>query len=192
MERALSHSLASCSGLARPARGLQRLAAAPAAVRRPRAAAPRAVAGLSRESLMQQPNLNAPSDEELGSPVVAVHSPEEFEDKLAANKDKMVVLMCKATHCRPCKLFSKTYAAAARQYKDGLFMEIMGDESKATRQMMINWKVKVTPTFIIFRNGEKVHQHGGINETNMHRSIAKYLQEGEAGFGSFVEPELGQ
>lgn len=76
MERALSHSLASCSGLARPARSLQRLAAAPAAVRRPRAAAPpRAVAGLSRESLMQQPNLNAPSDEELASPVVAVSNP---------------------------------------------------------------------------------------------------------------------
>lgn len=76
MERTLSHSLASCSGLAaRPARGLQRLAAVPAAVRRPRAAAPRAVAGLSRESLMQQPNLNAPSDEELGSPVVAVSKP---------------------------------------------------------------------------------------------------------------------
>lgn len=75
MERTLSHSLASCSGLVRPARGLQRLAAAPAAVRRPRAAAPRAVAGLSRESLMQQPNLNAPSEEELGSPVVAVSKP---------------------------------------------------------------------------------------------------------------------
>lgn len=161
-----------------------------------------------------------------------MHSPEEFEDKLAASKDKMVVLMCKATHCRPCKvrrsaalgwgrggplnlarrssgasgrgpragspacqlleqlcgcqatgvagsagrrcgqavatarggqpapgsstrlaahhpparpatacpqLFSKTYAAAARQYKDAVFLEIMGDESKATRQMMINW-----------------------------------------------------
>ena len=27
----------------------------------------------------------------------------------------------------------------------------------------------MTPTFIIFRNGEKVHQHGGINETNLHR-----------------------
>lgn len=39
----------------------------------------------------------------------------------------------------PLQLFSKTYAAAARQYKDGVFLEIMGDESKATRQMMINW-----------------------------------------------------
>lgn len=74
MERTLSHSLASCSGrLVRPARSAQRLAAAPAVARRPaRAAAPRAVAGLSRESLMQQPNLNAPSEEEQGSPVTAV------------------------------------------------------------------------------------------------------------------------
>ena len=71
--RTLSHSLASCSGLARPVRSLQRLAAAPAVTRRAaRAAAPRAVAGLSRESLMQQPNLNAPSEEELASPVAAV------------------------------------------------------------------------------------------------------------------------
>lgn len=33
-----------------------------------------------------------------------VHSPEEFKDVLAANKDRMVVLMCKAMHCRPCKV----------------------------------------------------------------------------------------
>ena len=33
-----------------------------------------------------------------------VHSPEEFQALMAANKDKMVVLMCKATHCRPCKV----------------------------------------------------------------------------------------
>lgn len=111
------------------------------------------------------------------------------------------------------------------QYSDGVFLEILGDETKATRQMMINWcvvghtrfganpsllqrcahcllllvarcrcrrlhnrlawqltpalpsaacsvcrrKVRVTPTFVIFRDGEKVHSHGGINETNLHR-----------------------
>lgn len=30
-------------------------------------------------------------------------------------------------------------------------------------------QVKVTPTFALFRGGEKVHSHGGINETNLHR-----------------------
>lgn len=27
----------------------------------------------------------------------------------------------------------------------------------------------MTPTFALFRGGEKVHSHGGINETNLHR-----------------------
>jgi hypothetical protein len=33
-----------------------------------------------------------------------IHSPEEFQAITAANKDKLVVLMCKANHCRPCKV----------------------------------------------------------------------------------------
>ncbi len=37
-------------------------------------------------------------------PLLQVHSPDEFQAILDANKDKMVVLMCKATHCRPCKV----------------------------------------------------------------------------------------
>ena len=35
---------------------------------------------------------------------VQVHSPAELEAVVAANKDKLVVLMCKAKGCRPCKV----------------------------------------------------------------------------------------
>jgi hypothetical protein len=35
--------------------------------------------------------------------------------------------------------------------------------------MMIDMSIKVTPTFVLFRGGAKVHSHGGINETNLHR-----------------------
>jgi thioredoxin-related protein len=66
-------------------------------------------------------------------------------------------------------MFARKYATAARQYSDAVFLEIFGDESKATRQMMIDWKVKVTPTFVLFRDGQLVHNHGGINETKLHR-----------------------
>ncbi|EFN51580.1 hypothetical protein CHLNCDRAFT_140076 [Chlorella variabilis] len=196
MERALSHSLASCSSssLCRPPTSQRPRLLAPVGglVRAPIRV--QAVAGLSRGTadLLGNHSLNAPSEEELNSPVSLVHSPEEFQALMAANKDKMVVLMCKATHCRPCKLFARKYAAAAAQYSDALFTEIYGDETKATRQMMIDMKVRVTPTFAIFRGGEKVHSHGGINETNLHRYISKYLQEGEAGFGTFTEAQLGE
>lgn len=35
---------------------------------------------------------------------------------------------------------------------------------------MIGWKVKVTPSFLIFRGGEMVNKHGGINEANLHKA----------------------
>lgn len=199
MERVLSHSLASSSCLTlsrsnnsvRPRPWVQLTAA-----NAPRAAQLRAqaVAGLSRGTadLLGSHSLNAPSAEELNSPVSLIHSPEEFEAITAANKDKLVVLMCKANHCRPCKMFARKYAAAARQYSDAIFLEVFGDETKATRQMMVDMKVRVTPTFALFRGGHKVHSHGGINETNLHKYISQHLQPGEAGFGSFVEPPAGE
>lgn len=191
MERALTHSLASCSGLVRaPVASSSNTARQ--VVRAPRLALRvQAVQSLSRGTAATSASslLNAPSAEEVAAPVLTVHSPEEFQEVVAANHGKMIVLMCKATHCRPCKLFAKKYAMAAMQYSDAVFLQIMGDETKETRAMMIEWKVRVTPTFVLFRDGEKVHSHGGINEVNLHRYIAKHLREGEAGFGDFKEPQ---
>jgi hypothetical protein len=48
---------------------------------------------------------------------------------------------------------------------------------------MISMKVKVTPTFVLFRNGESVHSHGGVNERNLHRAVQAHLLETEAGYG---------
>lgn len=42
-------------------------------------------------------------------------------------------------------MFARKYATAARQYSDAVFLEIFGDESKATRQMMIDMKVGCPP-----------------------------------------------
>jgi hypothetical protein len=39
------------------------------------------------------------------------------------------------------QMFARKYATAARQYSDAVFLEIFGDESKATRQLMIDMKV---------------------------------------------------
>lgn len=37
--------------------------------------------------------------------------------------------------------------------------------------MMVKMAVKVTPYFALYRNGEKVHGHGGVNEGNLHKAI---------------------
>ncbi|GAB4816320.1 hypothetical protein N2152v2_003366 [Parachlorella kessleri] len=115
--------------------------------------------------------------------VSTVHSPAELEAVVAANMDKLVVLMCKAKGCRPCKLFARKYARAADMYRDTVFLELFGDESKDTRALMVKMGIKVTPTFVLYRDGEKVHSHGGVNERNLHRAIQAHLLESEAGYG---------
>ena len=49
--------------------------------------------------------------------------------------------------------------------------------------LMVKMSIKVTPTFVLYRDGEKVHSHGGVNERNLHRAIQAHLLESEAGYG---------
>lgn len=114
-----------------------------------------------------------------------VHSPQEFQDLLRANGDKLVVLMAKAKGCRPCRAFAKNYHAAAEHYVDSVFVEVFGDETPDTRAMMKEMQVRVTPTFVMYRNGEKMHSHGGINQKNFHSAIQEQLKAGEAGYGQW-------
>ena len=51
--------------------------------------------------------------------------------------------------------------------------------------MMKELKIRVTPTFVLFRDGENVHQHGGINQKNFHSAIQEQLSAEEAGFGKW-------
>ena len=42
--------------------------------------------------------------EQLHAPCAQVHSPQELQDQLRTNDGQLVVLMCKAASCRPCKV----------------------------------------------------------------------------------------
>jgi thiol-disulfide isomerase/thioredoxin len=104
---------------------------------------------------------------------------------MKANPGKLTILMAKAAGCRPCRAFAKHYYAAAKHYGDCVFVEILGDESPDNRGMMKELKIKVTPTFVLFRDGKNVHQHGGINQKNFHTAIQEQLNAEEAGFGKW-------
>lgn len=49
------------------------------------------------------------------------------------------------------------------------------------KQMMIRMGVKVTPYFALYRNGERVHGHGGVNEANLHKAIQAHVRRLAAG-----------
>lgn len=120
-------------------------------------------------------------DEEI-SRVMAVHSKEEFEQMLENNPHKLVVLMCKARACRPCKAFARKYGRIADQYTDSLFVEVTGDESAESRRWMVDMKVKVTPTFRLYRENTLKKQLTGINEQNLKKAIVSHLDQSEAGW----------
>lgn len=125
----------------------------------------------------------APMSQTVGDLVTTVHSPEEFQAQLDDHAGQLVILMCKAKGCRPCKAFGRKYARFAQQYSDAVFLEVFGDETPDTRKMMIEMQIKATPTFRFYRKGELVSTHSGISEDKLQAGIINQLQSGEAGFG---------
>ncbi|CAK0787660.1 hypothetical protein CVIRNUC_010882 [Coccomyxa viridis] len=115
--------------------------------------------------------------------VQQVHSPAELKGELLRADDNIVVLMCKATSCRPCKMFSRKYQRIAADYgaKGALFLEILGDETSETRRLMIEMSIRVTPTFCIFHHKEVIRTVTGISEDNLKAAIAEELDNVKAG-----------
>mmetsp|Transcript_748 Transcript_748/g.2282 ORF Transcript_748/g.2282 Transcript_748/m.2282 type:complete len:260 (-) Transcript_748:789-1568(-) len=105
--------------------------------------------------------------------VIRIHTPEELKEQLEIHGHDLVVLMCKAHSCRPCKMFMRKYQRIAQQYRDRnvTFLEIFGDDSKETRQLMISMSIRVTPNFRLYRDGQLVHQLTGVNETNLRNAV---------------------
>jgi thiol-disulfide isomerase/thioredoxin len=95
--------------------------------------------------------------------------------------------MCKATGCRPCRQFRRKYGKLASHYSDAIFCEVVGDESESTRKMMRELKIRATPTFLFYRNGEMVHTHSGINAQKMVDALKQAVLFSEAGYCSEVK-----
>ena len=66
-------------------------------------------------------------------PGMQLHSSQEFQDVIEQNPGRLIVFMCKAQGCRPCKMFSRKFQRMAEQFDDAIFLDIMGDETKDTR-----------------------------------------------------------
>ena len=62
-----------------------------------------------------------------------LHSSQEFQDVIEQNPGRLIVMMCKAQGCRPCKMFGRKFQRLAEQFGDAIFLDIMGDETNDTR-----------------------------------------------------------
>ena len=85
----------------------------------------------------------------------------ELGQLLDSHADKLVVLMCKSSHCKPCHKFNRKYQYLAARFQDAVLCTILGDLHRDNRALMIEWKVKATPTFRLYRNKELLTQFSG-------------------------------
>jgi thiol-disulfide isomerase/thioredoxin len=113
--------------------------------------------------------------------VLEINGPDEYADVRAHQPQRLVVLMCKARSCRPCKAFSRKYGALAAKFKDrAIFLEIYGDDSRETRQMMISMAVKATPTFRLTRGpDQEVGALTGTSDAKLRDAVVEAMSEDE-------------
>ncbi|TKA76130.1 Thioredoxin [Friedmanniomyces simplex] len=91
----------------------------------------------------------------------------EFDEALAT-KDTLMVLDCFATWCGPCKVIAPTVVKFSDTYADARFYKIDVDEVPDVAQEL---SVRAMPTFLLFKNGEKVGEVVGANPVALESAI---------------------
>jgi len=94
---------------------------------------------------------------------------------ISADPQRLVVLDCFATWCGPCKVIAPEVVkfSESEEYKDKvLFYKVDVDEVPDVAQEL---GIRAMPTFVLFKNGEKVGEVVGANKMALEAAIRKNL-----------------
>jgi len=92
----------------------------------------------------------------------------DFDSTLKENN--IVVLDAFATWCGPCKVIAPQVVKFSEQYTDATFVKIDVDEVPDVAQEL---GIRAMPTFIVFKNGEKIAEVVGANPQGLKVAIEK-------------------
>ncbi|KAL4872607.1 thioredoxin-like protein [Aspergillus spectabilis] len=110
-----------------------------------------------------------PSSAKMGNPelVKPITSKAEFDEKIL-NAKGAVVLDCFATWCGPCKAIAPKVEQFAAAYSDVTFYQIDVDELS---DVAAELGVRAMPTFMLFKDGQKVGDVVGANPPALEAQI---------------------
>jgi len=102
-----------------------------------------------------------------------VHNLQSVDDykKALEDKDHFIVLDCFATWCGPCKMIAPTIVKFSEKYPDARFYKLDIDEVPDVAQEL---GIRAMPTFVFFKNGEKVGEVVGANPKAIEAGIQEH------------------
>ncbi|EON61097.1 hypothetical protein W97_00308 [Coniosporium apollinis CBS 100218] len=93
-------------------------------------------------------------------------------DQAMTDKDTLMVLDCFATWCGPCKVIAPQVVKFSDAYPDARFYKLDVDEVPEVAQEL---GIRAMPTFLLFKNGEKVGEVVGANPKALEAAIKSNL-----------------
>ncbi|KAI1911064.1 thioredoxin trx1 [Ophidiomyces ophidiicola] len=108
--------------------------------------------------------------------VNALKTRAEYDDAIkpattASGSSKLVVIDCFATWCGPCNAIAPKVAQFSEQYSDVAFYKVDVDDVPDVAQEL---GVRAMPTFVFFKNGEKVDEVLGAVPPAIEAAIKKH------------------
>ncbi|KAF6258804.1 hypothetical protein COO60DRAFT_1701175 [Scenedesmus sp. NREL 46B-D3] len=108
--------------------------------------------------------------------VSVIFTAEELEEALSNNPEKLVVVFCGLTWCRPCKGVGKPYEKLAATYaKSAVFLKLFGNANAGCKQLFKAFKIRSTPSFLYFRAGELIGSSTGANKIRLETNLRSHL-----------------
>lgn len=102
----------------------------------------------------------------------SANSMPDFKKALTDAADSLVILDCFATWCGPCKVIAPKVVGFAKDFPQARFYKIDVDEVPDVAQEL---GIRAMPTFVLFKNGEKIDEVVGANEKALKAAIEKNL-----------------
>ncbi len=98
--------------------------------------------------------------------VKQVSDPAEF--KQIISDSKLVVVDFTATWCGPCKMIAPKFAQMSETYTDVVFIKVDVDDASEIAE---EWGISAMPTFLFFKNGQKLTQFSGASVAKLEEEI---------------------
>ncbi|XP_064423084.1 thioredoxin-like [Latimeria chalumnae] len=97
-----------------------------------------------------------------------IESKEQFDATLKEAGSSLVVVDFSAEWCGPCRQIKPQFEALAKTYTDVVFLEVDVD---GAHDVAAACKITYMPTFIFFKNGQKIREFSGASYYNLVSTI---------------------